>query len=415
MQNVDLKLRTRFVVICDLHLVFEFHKHPRNKEKCAIRISQELAMMPFIDLATQRERLKDKLDTTISKIISEGRYVLGPEVGELEERLAAFGQVDHALTCANGTDALSLPLLAWELQPGDAVFVPSFTFAATAEVVALLGATPVFVDIDPDTYCMCPKSLAKAIAWTKSQTELKLRVVIAVDLFGQPADYPAISAICKAEGLKLIADSAQGFGCTLNGKHPAAWADISSISFYPAKPLGCYGDGGAVVTRDPNLAGLIKSLRNHGEGEARYSYERIGLNSRLDTLQAGILLAKLDIFSEEITARNTAAQAYAKGFGDVVKTPKVIDGGVSVWAQYTIEVDDRDTFRSKLNEAGVPTAIYYPVPIHLQDPYAGFPVAPGGLPVTETASPRVVSLPMDSYLEGERQETVIRAVRAALT
>jgi len=372
-------------------------------------------MMPFIDLATQRERLKDKLDITISKIISEGRYVLGPEVGELEERLAAFGQVDHALTCANGTDALSLPLLAWELQPGDAVFVPSFTFAATAEVVALLGATPVFVDIDPDTYCMCPKSLAKAIAWTKSQTELKLRVVIAVDLFGQPADYPAISAICKAEGLKLIADSAQGFGCTLNGKHPAAWADISSISFYPAKPLGCYGDGGAVVTRDPNLARLIKSLRNHGEGEARYSYERIGLNSRLDTLQAGILLAKLDIFSEEITARNTAAQAYAKGFGDVVKTPKVIDGGVSVWAQYTIEVDDRDTFRSKLNEAGVPTAIYYPVPIHLQDPYAGFPVAPGGLPVTETASPRVVSLPMDSYLEGERQETVIRAVRAALT
>jgi len=372
-------------------------------------------MMPFIDLATQRAHLQDRLDAIISKIIAEGRYVLGPEVGELEERLADFGQVDHALTCANGTDALSLPLMAWELQPGDAVFVPSFTFAATAEVVPLLGATPVFVDIDPDTYCMCPDSLAKAITWTKSQTDLKPRVVIAVDLFGQPADYPAISAICEAEGLKLIADSAQGFGCTLNGKHPAAWADISSISFYPAKPLGCYGDGGAVVTRDPDLAGLIKSLRNHGEGEARYSYERIGLNSRLDTLQAGILLAKLDLFADEIVARNTAAQAYARGFGDIVKPPKVIDGGVSVWAQYTIQVDDREAFRAKLNEAGVPTAVYYPVPIHIQDPYAGFPVVPGGLPVTEAVAPRVVSLPMDGYLGGERQDTVIRAVRAALT
>ncbi|WP_420434358.1 DegT/DnrJ/EryC1/StrS family aminotransferase [Hyphobacterium sp.] len=371
-------------------------------------------MMPFIDLATQRARLQDKLDTIISKIVAEGRYVLGPEVTELEQRLAEFGQADHALTCANGTDALALPLMAWELQKGDAVFVPSFTFASTAEVVPLQGATPVFVDIDPDTYCMCPKSLAAAIEWTKTQTDLKPRVVIAVDLFGQPADYPAISEICKAEGLKLIADSAQGFGCTLNGKHPAAWADITTISFYPAKPLGCYGDGGAVVMRDAELAGLIRSLRNHGEGEARYAYERIGLNSRLDTLQAGILLAKLEIFEEEIVGRNAAADAYAEGFGDVVKTPTVIDGGVSVWAQYTIEVDDREGFRAKLAEAGVPTAIYYPIPIHLQAPYAGFPVAPGGLPVTEAAAHRVVSLPMDGYLGGERQQAVISAVRTAV-
>ncbi|GJL96482.1 MAG: aminotransferase DegT [Hyphobacterium sp.] len=371
-------------------------------------------MIPFIDLASQRERLQDRLDAMISKVIAEGRYVLGPEVNELEERLARFAKTEHALTCANGTDAMLLPLMAWELGRGDAVFVPSFTFASTAEVVPLLGATPVFVDVDPDTYCICPRSLSEAIEWTKNKTALTPRVVIAVDLFGQPADYPAISRICEVEGLKLIADSAQGFGCTLNGCHPATWADVSTISFYPAKPLGCYGDGGAVVTRDANLAGLIKSLRNHGEGQARYSYERIGLNSRLDTLQAGILLAKLEVFTDEIVSRNRSAQAYAKGFGDVVKPPKVISGGVSVWAQYTIEVDDRESFRSNLNEEGVPTAVYYPVPIHQQAPYSGFPVAPGGLPVTEKAADRVVSLPMDGYLDGERLDTVIRAVRAAL-
>ena len=371
-------------------------------------------MIPFIDLATQRSRLKDALDPVIGRILDEGRYILGQEVNDLEERLARVGQADHALTCANGTDALELPLMAWELKAGDAVFVPSFTFASTAEVVPGFGATPVFVDIDPDTYCMCPHSLERAIAWTKTQPGLRPKAVIAVDLFGQPADYPAISTICEADGLKLIADSAQGFGCTLNDQHPIAWADIATISFYPAKPLGCYGDGGAVVTRDAELAGLIHSLRNHGEGEARYSYARLGMNSRLDTLQAAVLLAKLDIFEDEIRARNEVASAYAEGFGDVVKTPTVIDGGVSVWAQYTIEVDDREGFRAKLADHGVPTAVYYPIPLHAQPPYAGFPQAPGGLPVTEAAANRVVSLPMDAYVQGERRQTVIKAVRAAV-
>lgn len=370
-------------------------------------------MIPFIDLATQRERLKGRLDPMIARILDEGRYILGPEVTELEKQLESFGQVDHALTCANGTDALVLPLMAWGIQPNDAIFVPSFTFASTAEVVTWLGAVPVFVDIDPDTYCMCPKSLESAIAWVKTQSELKPKAVIAVDLFGQPADYPAISSICELESLKLIADSAQGFGCTLNGAHPAAWADIATISFYPAKPLGCYGDGGAVVTNDAELASLIKSLRNHGEGEARYSYARVGMNSRLDTLQAGIVLAKLEIFSDEIRARNKVADAYAQGFGDLVKTPKVVDGNISVWAQYTIEVDDRDRFRAKLGELGVPTAVYYPIPIHEQEPYAKFPQAPGGLPVTMAAAQRVVSLPMDAYVEGDRLQTVIQAVRAS--
>lgn len=371
-------------------------------------------MMPFIDLATQRERIREQLDATLSKVINEGRYIFGPEVTELEARLSEFGQAAHALTCANGTDALSLPLMAWEIGPGDAVFVPSFTFASTAEVVALLGATPVFVDILPDTYCMDPKSLAAAIDWAEAEPGLAPRAVIAVDLFGQPADYPAIAALTKDHGLKLIADSAQGFGCTLGGQHPVAWADISTISFYPAKPLGCYGDGGAVLTNDDELAHLIKSLRNHGEGEARYAYDRIGINSRLDTLQAGVLLAKLDVFADEIEGRNRGADLYAQGLGDLVKTPVVIENGVSVWAQYTIEVDDRDGFRAKLGEAGIPTAVYYPVPIHVQQPYAGYPQAPGGLPATEAAMKRVVSLPMDAYLESGRGAEVIEAVRKAV-
>ena len=371
-------------------------------------------MIPFIDLAAQRARIRERLDASLARIIDEGKYILGPEVAELEAELSKFGKADHALTCGNGTDALALPLMAWRLRPGDAVFVPSFTFASTAEVVPWLGATPVFVDIDPDTYCMDPKSLSEAIDAVKAKGELTPRAVIAVDLFGQPADYPKIAEIARAEGLKLIADSAQGFGCTLDGRHPVSWADVATISFYPAKPLGCYGDGGAMVTNDGELAALLKSLRNHGEGEDRYAYARIGMNSRLDTIQAGVLLAKLEIFADEIEARNRAASAYATGFSDLVKTPIVIDGGVSTWAQYTIEVDDRDAFRKLLADDGVPTAVYYPVPVHVQGPYETYPMAPNGLPVTEAAMKRCVSLPMDAYLEGDRIERVIAAVRKAV-
>ncbi|MEO1039951.1 MAG: DegT/DnrJ/EryC1/StrS aminotransferase family protein [Pseudomonadota bacterium] len=371
-------------------------------------------MVAFIDLATQRARIRSTLDASIAKVIDEGRYILGPEVKALEAELSAFGEAPHALACANGTDALALPLMAWGLRPGQAVFVPSFTFAATAEVVPWLGAEAVFVDIDPLTYNMDPESLAAAIEAVKAEGRLEPAVVIAVDLFGQPADYPRIAELCREHGLKLIADSAQGFGCTLNNHHPIHWADVTTISFYPAKPLGCYGDGGAVLCKDEALYGLMKSLAVHGEGETRYEYARIGMNSRLDTLQAAVLLAKLEIFADEIKDRNAAAERYAAGFGDVVRPHQVIEGGVSVWAQYTIEVDDRDGFRAALSEKGVPTAVYYPIPLHKQPPYARFATAPGGLPVTETVAERVVSLPMDAYLDGERQSRVIDAVRGAL-
>jgi UDP-2-acetamido-2-deoxy-ribo-hexuluronate aminotransferase len=372
-------------------------------------------MIPFIDLAAQRARIRERLDANVAKVMESGAYVLGPEVRELEERLAAFSDAPHALACANGTDALALPLMAWGLKPSDAVFVPSFTFASTAEVVLWLGANPVFVDIDPNTYCMDPAKLEAAIAAVKAEGRLNPVAVIAVDLFGQPADYPKISEIARAHGLKLIADSAQGYGCTLDGKHPIEWADVATISFYPAKPLGCYGDGGAMLVRDAALLKTLKSLHVHGMGVDRYEYDRIGMNSRLDTLQAAILLAKMDVFAEEIEARNAAADRYAEGFGDLVKVPAVIEGGVSVWAQYAIEVGDRDGFRKVLAERGVPTAVYYPKPLHTHAPYARFPHGPDGLGVTEAAAARVVSLPMDGYLDGERQTRVIEAVRAALS
>jgi dTDP-4-amino-4,6-dideoxygalactose transaminase len=304
------------------------------------------------------------------------------------------------------------------------VFCPSFTFTATAEVVPWVGAEPVFVDILPDTYNLDPVKLEAAIAAVKAEGRLTPKVIVAVDLFGQPADYPAIAAVAQKHGLKLIADSAQGFGCTLNGAHPIRWADAVTTSFFPAKPLGCYGDGGAVLTDDAELWDAMDSLRIHGKAQPRdlegrtfdhdpkYMNTRIGMNSRLDTLQAAILLEKLKVFPEEIDLRQAAADRYAEGLKGVVKTPAVIHGGRSVWAQYTIEHDDPDALVAKLRTVGVPTARYYPIPMHQQAPYAHFP-QPGGLPVSEAASLRVLSLPMHADLTPEVQATVIEAVRAA--
>lgn len=381
-------------------------------------------MIPFIDLQAQRKRLGQPLEDAILKVVRSGAYIMGPEIGEFERQLAAFGQAPFALSCGSGTEALVLPLMAWGIGPGDAVFCPSFTFAATAEAMPLVGASPVFVDIDPDTYNMDAESLQAAIEAVKREGKLTPRAVIAVDLFGQPADYPAIARVCAKHGLKLIADSAQGFGCTLNGKHPIHWADVATTSFFPAKPLGCYGDGGAVLSRDEGFHDLLVSLRVHGqavksdivgktfEHDPKYLNVRIGMNSRMDTIQAAVLIEKLKIFEDEIAARNRVADRYAQGLGDLVTTPKVIDGGISVWAQYTIETKDRDGLAAHLREAGVPSAVYYPIPIHKQGVYSGYPVAPAGLPVTEAKSHQVISLPMHPYLTPDDQDQVIAAIGA---
>jgi len=381
--------------------------------------------LPFIDLQAQRKRIETEINTAIQSVVESGRYVLGPEVGELEKQLAAWCGAKHAVSCANGTDALALPLMAWGLKPGDAVFCPSFTFVATAQVVPWLGAAPVFVDMLPDTYNMDPASLEAAIARVKAEGKLKPKAVIAVDLFGQPADYPAIKAICDREGLKLIADTAQGYGCTLNGKHPTDWADIATTSFFPAKPLGCYGDGGAVITNDSRLAELIESLRVYGKvtptdaaernfhHDPKYLSLRVGMNSRLDTIQAAVLLEKLKIFADEIQLRQKVADRYSAGLKDHVRrVPKVIDGGQSVWAQYVIEHENRDGLQAHLSGQGIPSMVYYPVPIHMQDFAADWAPPAGTLPVTEEASRYVLALPMHPYLSEADQDRVIEAVRA---
>ena len=381
--------------------------------------------MQFIDLQAQRRRIEPEINAAVQRVIESGKYVLGPEVGELEKQLAAWCGAKHAVSCANGTDALALALMAWQLKPGDAVFCPSFTFVATAQVVPWLGAWPVFVDILPGTYNMDPASLEAAVQKVIAEGKLKPKVVIAVDLFGQPADYPAIRAICDRHGMKLIADTAQGYGCTLNGRHPSDWADIATTSFFPAKPLGCYGDGGAIVTNDSALAELIESLRVYGKvtptdaaernfhHDPKYLSLRVGMNSRLDTIQAAILLEKLKIFADEIERREAVAQRYSAAFAARIRrVPEIIAGGQSVWAQYVIEHESRDGLQAHLTASGIPSMVYYPVPIHSQDFAARFALPAGSLPVTETASRHVLALPMHPYLSPEDQDRVIGAVLA---
>ena len=371
--------------------------------------------LEFIDLQAQRLRIKDKIDTALATVLDHGRFVMGPEVSAFETALADFGHAEYALGCANGTDALILSLMAWRIGPGDAVFCPSFTYCATAEAVAIRGATPIFIDINRETYNICPNSLEQAILDVKSRGELRPRAVIAVDLFGQCADYPALKTLTDAHELKLISDSAQGFGTTLKGLQPLHWADITTTSFFPAKPLGCYGDGGAILTNNEALMTEIDSLRIHGKGVDKYDNVRVGLNSRLDTMQAAILLEKLAIFEDEIKAREIIAQRYITGLsGHVLRVPKVIDEGQSTWAQFTIEVTDPTIFAKVMGEAGIPTARYYPKPIHQQTAYNHYPVAGNGLSQTEDASHTVISLPMHPYLDVDTQDHIIQiAIRAA--
>jgi len=369
--------------------------------------------IPLIDLQAQRRRLGAPLEAAIKAAIEGGQWILGPQVAQFEKDIAAWAGVKHAIACANGTDALLLVLRAWGVGPGDAVFVPAFTFAASAEVVALAGASPVFVDVLSDTFNMDPASLEAAIALVKQEGKVTPKVVMPVDLFGQPADYAALAPIAKSEGLKLFCDTAQGFGGLLDGKRAGAIGDAAATSFFPAKPLGCYGDGGACFTNDDELKHLLLSLRMHGQGEDRYEHVRVGYNSRLDTIQAAILIEKLKIFDDEIEKRNVVAQRYNEAFAgsNRIKTPVVIAGATSTWAQYTLQVTDRAKFQADLKAAGVPTAVYYPIPLSQQRAYAHYPSAP--TPVSAALCGHVVSLPMHPYLDETTQNRVIAAVLAS--
>jgi len=367
--------------------------------------------MQFIDLGAQRERIRDRLKAAIDKVVDEGRYILGPEVTEFENQLAKYVGVKHVVACANGTDALLLPLLASGIGPGDAVFVPSFTFAATAEVVALAKAEPVFVDIEPDTYNISIESLEAAIAMIKAEGRLKPKAIIPVDLFGIAADYAAIGAIAKRENLLVIEDAAQSIGGSQDGKMCGAYGHVAATSFYPAKPLGCYGDGGAMFTNDDEFAAKLRSFAFHGKGETQYDNIHVGLNSRLDTLQAAILIEKLAILEDEMEARERVAKRYADGLGDVVKASRAPSGGRSAWAQYAIETADRDGLKKHLQEQGIPSVIYYVKPLHVQVAYSHYPRTPGGLPVSDAVPGTILCLPMHPYLSEADQDRIISTIR----
>ena len=371
--------------------------------------------MQFIDLHTQRARISEQINSALARVMAHGQYILGPEVQQFEAALAQYGKAQYTLSCANGTDAIILALKAWGIGPGDAVFCPSFTYVATAEAAAILGATPVFIDVDRAFYTSCAKSLAAAIQMVKDEGKLTPRAFIAVDLFGQLADYRRLAPLCREHDLKILADGAQGFGAELDGYQALHWADVTTTSFFPAKPLGCYGDGGALLTNDDKLIAITDSLRNHGKGDDKYDNVRIGFNSRLDTLQAAILLEKLKIFTDELTARRRIAQTYAAAFENTsIKAPRVISGGTSTWSIYTVEVENRDEFVSLMSAANIPTPAYYPTPTHQQSAYKHYPQAPDGLPHTQQASHKVVALPMHPYLSQADQSLIIEtALRAA--
>jgi len=369
--------------------------------------------IPFIDIAAQRRRLGRAVDEAVARVLAHCQFINGPEVAELEAALAAFCGAKHVVACASGTDALLMVLMAKGVGRGDAVLCPSFTFCATGEVVALTGAVPVFVDVDEASFNIDAASLKRGIA-TARRLGLKPRGIIPVDLFGQSADHDAIGAVAAAEGLFVLDDAAQAFGASYKGRRLGGFGVITATSFFPAKPLGCFGDGGAIFTDDAGFAELLRSVRVHGQGSDKYDNVRIGLTARLDTVQAAVLIEKLKIFEDEIAARNKVAERYAQGLGNVVTVPCLASGATSVWAQYTIrlpEGTDRDGFASALKAQGIPTAVYYPKSMHQQTAYRDFPVADGGLAVSERLSSDVISLPMHAYLDEPTQERIIKAVR----
>jgi len=392
--------------------------------------------IPFIDLARQQAEILPELERRISRVLQHGRYIMGPEVDELEKALSEFVSVKHAIGCSSGTDALLMALMAKGVGPGDAILTTPFTFVATAEVISLVGATPVFVDIDPVFFNMVPEELEQAIramlendtggyplprksASSAEPSRLRPKGIIAVDLFGLPADYDPINAIAKKYDLFVIEDAAQSFGATYKGRRACSLAELGCTSFFPAKPLGCYGDGGAVFTESDDMAERLKSVRVHGQGSDKYDNIRVGLNARLDTLQAAILLPKLKIFPKEIQARNRVASTYHQMLVDLgagLQVPCVPEEYESVWAQYSVLADNgalRKKIQAALKEEGIPTAVYYPIPLHLQTAYAGFGYKKGDFSVSEEISERIFSLPMHPYLEEREIERICRTISTA--
>ncbi len=378
--------------------------------------------MQFVDLKAQQNRIRPQIDAAIKKVLNHGNYIMGPEVAELEKRLAEFAGVKHCIGVASGTDALLMALMAYGVGPGDAILTTPFTFVATGEVISLLGATPVFVDIDPQTFNIDPGLLEEAIInfnqrSTINDESLTLKGIIPVDLFGLPADYDVINAIARKHDLFVLEDAAQGFGGVYKGRKAGSLADVAATSFFPAKPLGCYGDGGAIFTDDDELADKLCSIRIHGKGTDKYNNVRIGINGRLDTIQAAILLPKLDIFPEELESRQRVAEKYTHLLGSIpgVRTPVIPDGYRSAWAQYSILVDKRDALQEELSALKIPTAVYYPRPLHLQITYANLGYSAGDFPVAENVSGKIMSLPMHPYLSKRDQERVVNALQSALS
>lgn len=385
-------------------------------------------MIPFVDLKSQYKAVQPGLEEAVLEVLRSGQYIQGPQVQQLEERLADYAGVRHCVSCASGTDALVIALMAEGIGPGDAVFAPPFTFVATAEAIALVGATPVFVDIEPRTFNLDPLKLEQAIRAVKEDDAtlhplpqaaepLTPKAVIPVDLFGLPAEYRVINGIASPESITVIEDAAQSFGGELDGHNAGGLAEIGCTSFFPAKPLGCYGDGGALFTDDAAQAELFKSIRVHGQGEDRYENVRLGITGRLDTIQAAVLLQKLTIFNDELARRQQVADLYDElisAAGLELVTPEVPDGYRSAWAQYTLMAADakaRETFRSNLAAASVPSTIYYPKPLHLQEAFANLGYSRGDFPVSEECADRVFSLPMHPYLEPETVRLVVNALK----
>ena len=371
----------------------------------------EFKKIDFIDLKAQQQRIRASLEQRIKKVMDHGAYIMGPEIAELEDRLAKYVGVNHCVVCGSGTDSLLMPLMAYDIKPGDVVFTSPFTFIATAEVVALLGATTVFVDIDPRTYNIDPRKLEEEIQkFQKENSGKKAKGIIPVDLFGQTADYDPIEAVAKKYNLFVLQDAAQSFGATYKGRKAGSMGDAAATSFFPAKPLGCYGDGGAVFCNDNDMMEKLRSIRVHGQGSDKYNNVRIGINGRLDTMQAAVLLAKMEIFDEEIHLRNAAAARYSEKLKNSVTTPYVPKEFVSVWAQYSLVTEHRDAMLDKLKSRGVPTAVYYPKPLHLQEAFRSLGYKRGDFPVSERIADSIFSVPMHPYLKGDVQDYIVQAI-----